>query len=387
MNEAATMENTGRIRFGGLEYRTWCLTALLLAIGLLMAFDLGYSPLSGDTYSAYLLSIVKFVVLIGVGLFFANNLRKVSPNWLYFASHILIFAAILLLIYTARFGIVQNHARRWISLWGMTFQTSEFFKFALVIGLASALVPIKNIPIRKFWKIFLAVLFWIELGVGILLVFLQPNHSAAVIIAGTVLIITLFSKIKWQYIVSAGIVVLICLGVLIMRDTEKRNRIWAWITRSQPKQTITYSDERFQAEQALKAEKSAGAFGKGWNNSTIKQSLPVASSDFVFAIIVEETGFVGGLILLGLYMALFLAAFEAISNESNEFLKLMGLGLILIMIFNVMLHVAVNLDLVPTTGVPLPFVSQGGSALLMNLLSMGLILNIARRRDAEKLLS
>ena len=154
---------------------------------------------------------------------------------------------------------------------------------------------------------------------------------------------------------------------------------------SQQKQTLTLSDERFQAEEAKKAIEAAGLLGHGIGHSIIKQSLPVASSDFVFAIIVEETGFIGGLILLGLYLVFFLTAFEVIAGEPDELLRLMGLGLILLIAFNVILHVAVNLDLLPTTGVPLPFVSQGGSALLMNLLSMGLIFNLARHRDMEKI--
>ena len=370
------------MKVGNMEYRLRFVLMLLLAVGLIMTFDLAYNPQSVNFRSEYISNIIKYLSLTIIGITLAWALRYASSNMLSLVSHFLMPFALFLLIATFIWGEEIHGAQRWLTIFGISFQTSEFFKFSVALGLAYALTPFRNSQFRKTIS-FLKILFWLELLVGLFLVYKQPNHSAVMIIAFAIFVIALLSRVKWYYVVSFGLIVIIALGFLIMKDPEKSKRVWAFIKRPAETESVELSDERYQAREALKAVASGGWLGRGIGRSIAKYSLPATSTDFVFAIIVEEFGFVGALFVMLCFFTLIHTALGAASREPDEFLRLASLGLTLFMALSIILHIAVNLDLTPTTGVPLPFISQGGSSLLFNLLAMGLIFKVARNHDNE----
>lgn len=421
--------------FAGYEHCVVRVLLLLLGFGLIMASDLAYYSTSQEMGSSYFVVIRKFLVAVIIGAFAALLMRKASAKSLYNMGIMMMLVSIGLLIYTHTNGIEVYGARRWVDIFGLRFQPVEPFKIALAFGLATIFsrgfveISPRALAITRLFYLVSSML-------GLVLIFLQPNHSAVITIFIVVVMIALLSWLKWQKILPAVTLLSIAVSIMILRDPEKLQRIKAWLFLNYIAVLITFiivllialfswfkwktalgifllltiavsvliwqnpekvqgirdwldayrdkislQDERFQVNRSLEAMSIGRWTGNGVGKSIIKYSLPAASTDFVFAIVVEEFGFIGGIILLMCYLYLINITFSVTASEKDEFLRLSSLGVILFFTFNVVLHIAVNLGIIPTTGVPLPFISQGGSALMFHLMSMGLILNLAYRKD------
>jgi cell division protein FtsW (lipid II flippase) len=424
-------------QFAGYEHCVVRVLLLLLGFGLVMASDLAYYSTSQEMGSSYFIVIRKFLLAVIVGAVAALLMRKASAKSLFNLGITMMLVSIGLLIYTHTNGVEVYGARRWVDIFGFRFQPVEPFKIALAFGLAT--IFSKGIEEVSHRTHAMSRLFYLVSSLsGLALIFLQPNHSAVLTIFIVVVLVSLLSWLKWQKILPVVTILTIAVSILILRDPEKLQRIQAWLFLNYMFVLITFivvvsialfswfkwktalsifllltiaisvliwqnpekmqgirdwleayrnkislQDERFQVNRSLEAMSIGKWTGNGIGKSIIKYSLPAASTDFVFAIVVEEFGFIGGIILLLCYLYLINITFSVTASQKDEFLRLSSLGVILFFTFNVVLHIAVNLGIIPTTGVPLPFISQGGSALTFHLMSMGLILNLAYRKDTS----
>ena len=367
-------------QFAGYEHCVVRVLLLLLGFGLVMASDLAYYSTSQEMGTSYFVVIRKFLVAVIIGAVVALLMRKASAKSLFNMGITMMLVSIGLLIYTHTNGVEVYGARRWVDIFGLRFQPVEPFKIALAFGLAT--IFSKGIAEISPRALATSRLFYLVSSLlGLVLIFLQPNHSAVITIFIVVVLIALLSRLRWQAVLSAFLLLTIAVSILILKDPEKMQRIRAWLFANRDRDKISLQDERFQVNRSLEAMAIGKWTGNGVGKSIIKYSLPAASTDFVFAIVVEEFGFIGGIILLLCYLYLINITFSVTASEKDEFLRLSSLGVILFFTFNVVLHIAVNLGIIPTTGVPLPFISQGGSALMFHLMSMGLILNLAYRKD------
>lgn len=371
-----------RFAISSVELRILWVVGLLVGFGFIMSWDLGYNSSTKVMGDEYYLTILKFVLTAVLGMVFAYLIRNADENNLEFLGYFLMIVSVGLLFWTLQFEPV-NGAKRWITIFGYKFQPVEVFKFSMALGIASVFAKGTNIGKSLIASITCACIFWVSILISLFFIYLQPNHSANVICVLVGIMVVLMAKTNWRYVIGISLIPVVIVGMLIWANPEKRARFEAYFAKWTQSDDIAHIQERYQVRYAKIAVARGHWLGAGIGRSDVKYFLPASSTDFVFAIIIEEFGFAGGLILLLCYLFLILCSLSVIARESNEFLQLAGIGVVLFFTLNVLLHVGVNLDIVPTTGIPLPFVSQGGSALLVNLVSVGLILHMARKQSLD----
>ena len=336
--------------------------------------------------------------------FFQNQLRWILMG---FAAFILIsyirprfwknpwmwglaLAGALLLVVAVRIpGLrhASHGAYRWISLGGFLLQIAEPVKLAVIIGIAGI---ISTFNITK--KPVLFGIFGIVGLISVLLFTLSSNLSTALIVflMTYLLVMTLYPRQKWFIILIAAGVLLILLALILVdrfipfSDTEnfRITRIRAWL---HPTDERFIVDEAYQATQALYAIASGGFFGKGLGQSLIKFKLPEPHNDYILAIIFEEMGILGVLILTYLFLYLLYKIFRIYLDTKDRFSKGLVLGVFFHLSVQILLNYAVTLGLFPTMGVTLPFISAGGSAAFFTLLELGLVLAVSRQNEEDKL--
>jgi cell division protein FtsW len=286
---------------------------------------------------------------------------------------ILVLLLIPLLPFTHGISPVENGARRWVKLGMVSFQPSEAARFAIVLW-AAALAAKKGLQVREFKH---GVLPFLEVfGLVALLVLRQPNLSMATMLAllGGVVLFTAGAKLgPFFLLVFAG-------GLIVLRkvlDTGYRSeRLFAFLNPD-----ASLGDAGYQVHQSLVGLGTGGLFGVGFGQGQQKlEHLPYSYSDFVFSAIGEEWGFLGTLLIATLYAVFCWLGFRIARTARDPFGQFMAAGLTAGIGITAFMHMAVNLSLIPTTGLPLPFLSHGRSNLMINLLSVGVILSIGRMR-------
>jgi cell division protein FtsW len=282
-----------------------------------------------------------------------------------------------LLVITLFFGENINKASRWleIPLIGMTFQTSDFAKLALVMYVARVLSQEQE-NIHDFYRAFLPVIF----PVGIVCVLIMPEDlSTALILFMTCVVLMFTGRIRTRYLLVlffAGIFLISSyVGIVIL--TEKEGRVGTWKNRIE-----SYFDkdtENYQVEQAKIAIASGGLFGKFPGNSTQRNFIPHPYSDFIYAVIIEEYGLLLGAIpILLMYLILLYRAGVMLRKSSRAFPAFLAVGLTLGLVLQAMVHMAVAVSLFPVTGQPLPLISMGGTSMMFTCISLGMILSVSR---------
>lgn len=286
---------------------------------------------------------------------------------------ILVLLLIPLLPFTHGISPIENGARRWVRLGPLTFQPSEAARFAIVLW-ASALAAKKGAQVREFRNGVLP--FLLVFGVVSLMVLRQPNLSMATMLAllGGVVLFTAGVKLgPFLLLVFAG-------GLIVLRkvlDTGFRSdRLFAFLNPD-----ASLGDAGYQVHQSLVGLGAGGLFGVGFGQGQQKLNyLPYAYSDFVYSAIGEEWGFLGSLLIATLYAVFCWLGFRIARTARDPFGQFMAAGLTAGIGITAFMHMAVNLSLMPTTGLPLPFLSHGRSNLMINLLGVGVILSIGRMR-------
>jgi cell division protein FtsW len=365
----------------------WSFVALLALFSFMPVFsassNLAYlNHGTGNTIS-YLL---KHLAHIFIGFVIIYWVHKVPYHYYRGISKIALPIVWILLGYTMIKGtvIAGANASRWIQVpfIGITFQTSTLAAIVLLLFVARYLSK------KREEKITLQTsLIELWLPVFVTLMFILPsNFSTAALIFSMILMLTFVGKYPLKYlgfIIGTGIAAL-ALFVLLAKafpDSHLFSRVNTWESRIENFSTNKPGEDDYQIEKAKIAIASGGVYGLGPGKSIQKNFLPQSSSDFIYAIIVEEYGLVGGFGVLSMYLLLFFRFVIAAHKATTLFGKLLVVGLGFPMIFQAMINMAVAVELLPVTGQTLPLISSGGSSIWMTCIALGIILNVTKKEE------
>jgi cell division protein FtsW len=288
----------------------------------------------------------------------------------------MILLAIPLLMFTLAFGRNINDASRWISLAGFSFQPSEFAKIALIIYIARELTR-KQEYITSFKDAFMPILVPVLIVCGLIA---PANLSTAAVLFATCIMLMFIGRVSWKYIFLLGVLGVVVLAGLIaigkLYPEVGLVRVDTWISRLN--EYSNAEDGGYQVQQAKIAIAKGGIIGKGPGNSLIRNFLPYAQADFIYAIICEEYGLVGATVVLALYVLLFLRNVKLVTRSPKAFGAFLAIGLSLLLTVQALANIAVNVNLVPATGLTLPLISMGGTSLLFTCVSLGIILSVSK---------
>lgn len=355
----------------------WVIIFILCILSMLTVYSatgtLAYKKLGGNT--SYFLMKQFFFLAGGIGITWIFH--NIPYKYYYKLSQLLLLLSLPLLLWTLVRGASLNEASRWISVpvIGLTFQTSDLAKFALIMYVARLLAS-KQDDIKDFKKAFIPIIWPIA---GICLLILPANFSTAAIVFTTCLILMFIGRVNLKYILGlTGLgVVALSIFIVVMINMPDSGRVGTWKRRIE---NFTSGNEEgnYQVNQAKIAIVTGGIFGKGPGNSTQRNFLPHPYSDFIYAIIVEEYGFLGGAITLLLYIVLLVRAGKLVRKSERTFPAFLTIGLILSLVFQALINMAVAVSLFPTTGQTLPLVSMGGTSVLFTCIGLGIVLSVSR---------
>lgn len=364
----------------------WAFVALLALFSFMSVFsassNLVYLKKESGNALAYLL---KHAGLVIVGFFIIYQVHRIHYNRFKAFSIILLPVVWILLAYTLFKGTVIDgaNASRWLKIpfIGITFQTSALASIVLYVYVAKYLA--KSREVEPTFKQSLIEL-WLPVFITIALI-LPANLSTAALIFAMVSIIAFVGNYPLKYIgtiIGAGFLALLFFG-LVAKAFPKAfpNRVDTWISRVENFTTDKPGEDDYQIEKAKIAIASGGIYGLGPGKSVQKNFLPQSSSDFIFAIIVEEYGLVGALTVISVYLLLFIRFVIAIQKTSTPFGKLLVVGLGFPLIFQAMINMAVAVELLPVTGQTLPLISSGGTSVWMTCVALGIILSVTRKEE------
>lgn len=372
----------GIIQTGKLDITFLSLVIILLTVGLVMLFSASYAY-SLEYYGNSYKFIVKQALFAAGGLIFMFIFSRINYHvWQKISWIVFLGTSLILLVLLILPPMVSGmNVRRWFAIGPISFQPSEFAKFAIII-LFSTLIS-ANQKLMKNWK-FLLVLFGI-LGVTCLLVVLEPHLSATILIAaiGIVLIYVggMSNKLAIAGVVSAVIAVI---AVIVTQSTGfisyGADRIKYWLD--------PWADAKgagFQTIQSLLAIGSGGILGRGIGQSRQKYLwVPEPHNDFIFSIVCEELGLIGAIVIIGLFALLVWRGFTIAMRSKDKFGSMLALGLTFQVGLQAMLNIWVVTNTIPNTGIGLPFFSYGGTSLMILLAEMGIVLSVSRGSNIDK---
>jgi cell division protein FtsW len=375
----------------------WALVVLLALASLLVVYSatgsLAYKNYKGNT-EVYLFKQIAFIML-GIGIiYFAHRVNYTIYSKI---AQFLFILSIPLLIYTLFFGLSMNEGSRWIRLpiIGMNMQTSELAKLALFMYLAR-LISKKQDVIKDFKKGYLPLI----IPVGIICLLIAPaNLSTALLLGSSCMLLLFIGRARTRHLLlTVGIVFIPVLFLIIAAvishksgdeaaTAKKENsakltaRVDTWISRVEH---FIYggnnadNEDAYQINQAKIAIAKGGFVGVGPGNSTQRNFLPQAYNDFIYPIIIEEYGLIGGAFIVFIYLVFLFRSIKIFRRCPFAFGAFLALGLSFTLVIQAVANMAVSVNLFPVTGVTLPLVSMGGSSFLFTCLSIGIILSVAR---------
>jgi cell division protein FtsW len=378
----------------------WSIVVLLTLASLLLVYSstgsLAYR-LSKSTES-YLFKQFAFIILGILIIYWAHRINYTIYSKV---ARLLFIISIPLLLYTLFFGVQLNAGSRWIKLpvINMTFQTSDLAKLALFMYM-SRMLSRKQKLIKDFKRGFLPII----IPVGIICLLIAPaNLSTAVLIGGTSLMLMFIGRVSLKHILGTIAIVMVPVVLLILLavstydkqtgESKKlpgifdAGRIPTWTSRIQ---TFMYSkkeddnEKMYQINQAKIAIANGGWVGLGPGNSQARNFLPHSYSDFIYAIIIEEYGLIGGAAILCIYLLFLYRCIRIYKKCPYAFGAFLALALSFMLVIQAMANMGVNVNLFPNTGVTLPLVSMGGSSFLFTCLSIGIILSVARNVEQQE---
>ena len=355
------------------------LTILLLIVGLVMLYSASSAQSMYDTgYTISTKYLQKQAVCALIGLVCMWIFSRIpAAFWLKFAWPLYgISIGLLLLVLVA--GESVNGAKRWINIAGLQFQPSEIAKFTMIV-LFAKLTKSFGTDARKFRY---GVLGFGAALLGILIPLALEKHLSAIMLMGMVAVVIMFvagTHPKWLLMGAGCAVVFVIIYVTFMGYAG--DRITAWLhPESDP------SDKGYQILQSLYAIGSGGLFGLGFGKSRQKYLyLPFQYNDYIFAIVCEELGLMGALLIIVLFGTLILRGFWIALRAQDRFSTVLATGLVALIAVQTVLNLCVVTNLLPSTGIALPFFSYGGTALAVNLGEMGIVLSISRQRNKTKI--
>ena len=360
----------------------WAIVAVLALFSILAVYSsssmVAFQKHGGNT-EFYLL---KQVTLLGIGLVltyiaYLLNYKRYSV-W----APYMLAVVVPLLMLTLVVGPEINGASRWLIVpgIGLSFQTSDLAKIALITYIARSITA-KQEHITDFQSAFLPII----MPIVIVCLLIAPSDlSTALVIFVTCMLMMFIGRVAMQYILLLVFCGLVSFAGLIVVDRVKPGiiRTETWVSRA--RDFIENSDGQPQTQLAKMAIAKGSFFGNGPGNSIQKNFLPMAYTDYIYAVIIEEYGLFGGFLILGLYVLLYLRVVRLVTKSPKTFPAMLAMGLCLILTIQALANMSVSVHLVPVTGLPMPMVSMGGTSLLFSCISLGMILSVSKFIDAEK---
>lgn len=348
--------------------------AFLVIIGFLAIFS-STAPKCLDEGGNPAQFLIKQLICFVVGFFglkfFMNYDYKKLANW-----NVVIMASILIALFLVDFtplGVVVNGAKRWINIAGFQLQPSEFAKPAVVLLLASAFRKDANLFDQDKW---VWAFFPIIAMAG--LIFIQPNLSMVILLGMTTVVMYMAAGGSMKLFLSCcgALFATVVIGLTTIIKPYQLQRLKTWRHPESDPLGAGYN-----IIQSLIAFASGGFSGVGYGGSIQKLSyLPECHTDFIFAVIAEELGFVGCVLVIGLFFTFMQRGFVIAARCPDMYGKLLAIGITFSITFQAFMNMSVASSFLPTTGVPLPFISYGGSSLIVSLIMVGILLNISKKK-------
>ncbi len=361
----------------------WIIAILLSVLSLLVVYSstgsLAYLRQGGNT-EFYLMK--QFIIVV-LGLMLMYFTQMIPYKYFSLSSTFLYVIAVLLLLFTVIFGPSINGARRFLPIpgTGLTFQPSDMAKLVLMMFIARFLAKNQE-QIKSFKSGFLYIIIPVILICGLIL---PGNFSTAAMVFLTSLILLFIGRANIYHILILIVVGMMSVGVLYNIGTNhpdviERSRTWV----HRINQFISPDEEQvWQVEQSKIAIATGGLIGKMPGNSTQRNFLPHPYSDFVFAIIVEEYGLIGGLLIVLLYLILMFRSVKIARRSTMKFGSFLAIGISLLMVFQALINMGVAVNLLPVTGQTLPLISMGGTSFWFTSIGIGVILSVSRNVEEE----
>ena len=360
------------------DYMILFVTICLLIVGTVMIYS-SSTIVAEQRYgnSLYFLKRQLIYAVLGVAALSVAS-RVPYQHWRKAAAAgMAISLMLLVLVFMPGLGVTINGARRWIKVAGFTFQVSEFVKIALVIFLAHFLVKKIEYGQQDIRKKFAVPLLVTALITALIL--MQPDFGTAVILVAVMMLLFYLAGIRLFYLICAAAAIIPAGVLLVIFESYRLKRIFAFLHPWEDPQGAG-----FHIIQSFLCFGSGGAFGVGLGNSVQKlYYLPEPHTDFIFSIIGEECGFVGVSLVLILFAVLIVRGFKIAFATNDTFGSLLAAGITTIIAMEVCINIAVVMGMLPTKGLVLPFVSYGGTSLVMSLAAVGVLLNISGQMKAD----
>jgi cell division protein FtsW len=354
----------------------WAVIAVLALFSIMAVYSstgtLAYREMGGNTESF----LVKHLLIVVGGLFLTYLAHLLHYMKYSRSAPVLLLISVPLLIYTIAFGADINDARRWIEVpfVGITFQTSDFAKLALIIYLARV-IGSKQDYIKDFQSAFVPIIVPVLIICGLIA---PADLSTAILLFFTSVLMMFVGRVALPYIALLLLLGIVVFAVLVLLGEFFPDivRSDTWVNRV--REYMDNPDGGYQVQQAKIAIANGEWLGNGPGNSIQRNYLPSPYSDFIYAIIVEEYGILGGFLIIGLYVALFFRSARLVTKSPKAFGAMLVIGLSISLVLQAFINIAVSVDLVPVTGVTLPMVSMGGTSILFTCISLGIILSVSK---------
>ena len=331
-----------------------------------------------DAYADHGASGMRVQLLcLGIGIVFAvvicffdyGNLRNISFPFFLFNM------GMMLLVFVPRIGISSGGSRSWINLGFTTYQPSELMKLAMIIILAKYLEKMQEDGFRTEYTLIILAAFFVPLG----MVLIQKDFGMALVFVFVFFVMMIVGKMRFRVVATLGVLACAALPFIwkFYFNGVKRERFLAFLTPESYENSYG-----MQLVRAITAIGSGGLTGAGIGNGPMNTAnrIPVKLSDMIFSVICEEAGFIGGALVVVLFLLLLLRMVYISYRARDVFGACMAAGIFAMFFFNVFENIGMNVGIMPITGLPLPFVSKGGSAMITNYISIGLLLSISLRR-------
>ncbi len=378
MRNAATYIKSWFGRFDAVSYRRpdpwlWLPAAVLLLLGLLMVLNTTYFlgiEKKGDAFHFFKLHLAHigagFIILMLLSQFSLAGLRRiVMPLFI-------VSVVMLALLYVPGLGLMKGGARRWLKLGPVIAEPSELVKFALVFFLASFLSK-RQERMREFTHGPLAA--FLIVGPITLMILKQPDFGSTVMIALILFAMLWAAGARWDHLAAAGSG---AIGLLVFQAAAKSYRVKRLTTFLDPWSVARGAG--FQLVQSFIALGEGGKWGVGLGAGRQKMFyLPEAHTDFVFAVVGEEFGLVGAAVVVALFLVILFRGMRIAHDEPDPFASLLAVGLTALLSIQALINMSVVIGLIPTKGLPLPFLSYGGTSIIIAMAALGALLALGRR--------
>lgn len=361
----------------------WVITFLLSLISILAVYS-SVSTLvaKADGNSAYFL--IKHSIMIGLGFATMFVVHKFKVSYFSKAAQVLIYVAAAMLLFTLLFGVDINSAKRWIRVpfTSLTFQTSDFAKIVLILYVARIL-HVKKEVLDNFKEGVLPILIPTAVICGLIL---PADLSTAVLLGSIIFMMMFIGGVPFKHllkIIGIALVLVACIYLLGKSMPELFGRFETWVGRID-----SFFDKEsasnYQIDYAQYAIYEGGIFPDLPGSASSRNFLPHPYSDMIFAFIIQEYGsIIGGILLVFLYIIFLFRSIKTAVKSNSTFASLITIGLSLLIVVQAMINMAVSVNLIPTTGQPLPLVSMGGTSMIFTCLTIGIILAVSRELGGE----